>query len=137
MIPNRRSRGFTLIELMMAIAVIAILAAIAFPSYQKHLAKGRRAAAQAYLMDIAQREQQYFLDQRVYAPDVATLNAPMPDEMVGYYQNPITITTTAGPPPGFTASAVPIGSQLENNEPTLSIDQSGAKTPTGSAYGAW
>ena len=65
MIANRRSRGFTLIELMMAIAIIAILAAIAYPAYQKHLAKGRRAAAQAYLMDIAQREQQYFLDQRV------------------------------------------------------------------------
>lgn len=136
MTSNRRNRGFTLIELMIAVVVVAILAAIAYPAYQKHLAKGRRAAAQAHLMDIAQREQQYFLDQRSYAPDVATLNLPMPSEVVGYYQNPVTITTTQTPP-GFVASAVPIGTQASNNEPTLSIDQSGAKTPTGTAYGAW
>ncbi len=136
MTSNRRNRGFTLIELMIAVVVVAILTAIAYPSYQKHLAKGRRAAAQAYLMDIAQRQQQYFLDQRSYAPDVATLNTPMPDEVVGYYQNPVTITTSATPP-GFIASAIPTGVQASNNEPTLTIDQSGAKTPTGSAYGAW
>ena len=132
---NRRDRGFTLIELMIAVVVVAILTAVAYPSYQKYLAKGRRAAAQSYLMDVAQRQQQYFLDLRSYAPDVVTLNTPMPSAVVGFY-NPITITTTLTPP-GFTAEAVPIGVQASANEPTLSIDQSGAKKPTGSDYGAW
>ena len=50
-----RSGGFTLIEILVAITVVAILASIAYPSYQDHMRKGRRAAAQAFLVDAASR----------------------------------------------------------------------------------
>ena len=50
-----RPRGFTLIELMITVAVVAILAAIAFPSYATYVKKSRRGDAEATLMDIAQR----------------------------------------------------------------------------------
>ena len=70
---NQKHRGFTLIELMIAVAVIAILAAIAIPNFSSHTIKARNAAAQAFLMDIAQRQEQYLLDNRSYAPDLATL----------------------------------------------------------------
>ncbi len=67
----RRETGVTLIELMVALAVLAILAAIAYPSYQRHVAKGIRSQGQQFLMDIAQRQEQYMLDQRQYATMLA------------------------------------------------------------------
>jgi prepilin-type N-terminal cleavage/methylation domain-containing protein len=66
-------RGFTLIELMITVAIVAILAAIAYPSYTQYVIRGHRAAAQAEMMDIANRQQQFFLANRSYAADLATL----------------------------------------------------------------
>ena len=68
----RRSSGFTLIELMVALAVVAILTAIAFPSYQRYIQRGIRAQGQVFLMDLSQRQEQFFLDQRSYATDSAS-----------------------------------------------------------------
>lgn len=128
-----RTLGFTLIELMIVVAVIAVLAGIAFPSYRNYILKGNRASAQAFLMDAAQRQAQYFLDNRSYAPDVATLFGSaslIPADVNKNYQ--ITIATAVGPPPTFSMVATPQGSQATNDEQAMTITQSGAKTP--SAY---
>jgi len=63
----RRMSGFTLIELMITVAIIAILTAIAYPSYVDHVRRATRSQGQQYLMDLAQRQEQVFLDQRAYA----------------------------------------------------------------------
>ncbi len=128
---DRRERGFTLIELMVAVVIVSILAAIAYPSYKSYILKGHRASAQALLMDAAQREQQYFLDNRAYAPDLNTLfgtTTPVPSEVSPYYD--ITVATAGGPPPTFLITATPKGTQVSSNEPTLPIDQAGTKTPS-------
>lgn len=120
--------GFTLIELLIAMIIIGILVAIALPSYQAHLIKGRRASAQSHLMDIAQRQQQYLLDARAYAPDLATLNITTPANVSTYY-SPITITLPVGTLPSFIITATPTGAQAADG--ALSITNTGVKTPAG------
>ncbi len=123
----RRAAGFSLIELMIAVVVVGILAAVAYPSYQEHVRKGRRAAAQGYLMDLAQRQQQYFLDNRGFASAASALGyASTPAEVSPYYT--VAITVVAGPPPSYSITASPAGSQTSDNCGSLTITAAGAKT---------
>jgi type IV pilus assembly protein PilE len=123
-------RGFTLIEILIVVAIVGILAAIAYPSYQSAMRKNNRAAAESYLGDVAQRQQQYLLDQRSYASGVSTLGVAPPASVTPYYT--IAIAVAAGPPPGFTASATPIGSQAADlSGQQLTITNTGAKGPSG------
>ncbi|MDQ5767332.1 type IV pilin protein [Thiothrix subterranea] len=69
----KNHQGFTLIELMITVAILGILAAIAYPSYTAQVQKSRRADAQVALQEIAQRQEAYFLRNRSYAKDVAQL----------------------------------------------------------------
>lgn len=126
-------RGFTLIELMIAVAIVAILVAVALPSYQEHVRKSRRAEAQSFLMAVAARQQQFLVDTRAYSGSLADIGVPLPDNVAAAYD--ITPTATAGPPPAFSITATPKSGQASERCGTLSIDQAGTKTAAVS--GCW
>ena len=100
-----RARGFTLIEVIIAMAIVAILVAVALPAYRDHMRKSRRAEAQAYLMAVASRQQQFLLDTRGYAPDLTTVGIPAPANVSAAYD--LAVAAVAGPPPSFRLTATP------------------------------
>jgi type IV pilus assembly protein PilE len=122
--PMFKSKGFTLIELMIVVMIIGILAAIAYPSYRESVKKGNRRAAQAVMMEIVNREHQYFIANRIYADGVA-LAFTLPDDVENNYN--LGITLDAGPPLGFTVTMTAEGAQLSDGD--LTVNSVGVKTP--------
>jgi type IV pilus assembly protein PilE len=110
-----RSRGFTLIEVMMAVVVVAILAAIAYPSYQEHVAKSRRAEGKSALLKAAQVQERFFTDKNRYATlaELAPASGVTSGTTIYSGENPnvpsyYTITLTpATPTTTFTLTAEP------------------------------
>jgi len=127
---TRQQLGFSLIDVLITVVIVGILAAVVYPSYQAIMRKNNRAAAESYLADVAQRQQQYLLDQRGYASDVSALGVPTPASVTPYYT--IAIAVASGPPMTFSASAAPIGSQASDlSGQSLTITNTGARGPSG------
>jgi type IV pilus assembly protein PilE len=118
-----RQRGFSLVELMTVVAILGIVLAIAIPNYTEYKTKGNRAAAQSFLMTIANKEEQYRLDSRSYTNTIGSggLGLTAPTELTSLY----TFTVT-GAPTDFTATATAIGSQTADGN--LTVNAAGAKT---------
>lgn len=132
MMQLRRERGFTLIELMITVVIVAILAAIAFPSYQRYVLRSHRVEAQALLSEAAARQERYYSQNNAYASSAAALNMTSNVNALQYYSLAISnITATT-----YTLTAIAKGAQARDGQClTLSLDQAGTRSNTGTGTG--
>ena len=114
-----RARGFTLIELMITVTVVAILASIAIPAYTSQIRKSRRTDAKTALLDLAGREERYLATNNHYTQTAADLGyGAFPSDVAsGYYTiNVVAALGDATKLPTFTATATPVGGQGQDKD---------------------
>lgn len=139
---TRKDAGFTLIELMITVAVVGILAAVALPAYTDHIKRGKRSAAESFMVTLSNKEEQQMLNTRCYFeyPADAACTPPsvtVPSEVSANYT--ITITKDAGPPPTYTITATPTASFGDTKCGTLTYTNTGVKGASGPSgvSGCW
>lgn len=129
--PQRRSRGFTLLELMIAVVVVAILASVAYPSYHDFVVRSKRAEGKAALLDAAQTLERYFTTHNAYPVALATAGArTFSGENAARAAYTIAI---AGGGTTFTLTATPANGHTDPDCGNLTLDQLGVRGRTGTA----
>jgi type IV pilus assembly protein PilE len=141
------ARGFTLIEVMIVVVVVAILAAIAFPSYREYVLRSNRAAGKSMLTQVADRQEQFFAANKSYSNSLAQLGFPANPFFVDRRGQPAAAVT--GPASSteislvannftFTVTADPVNRQLDDTRCTqFTINERGQRTATGTATDCW
>lgn len=143
-----RLRGMTLLELMVAMAIVGILAAIAYPSYMQFITRTKRSVAKSALLKVADREEQFFADNKRYTSDLTQLGYGANGFMVdakgaevaagdGHRIYAISLTNTSATT--YTANAVPQLQQAANDGQcqTLTLTHKGQKGQTGPGGNCW
>ena len=126
----RKAQGFTLIELMIVVAVVAILASIAVPSYQEQIRKSRRAQAKADMVEYAQMAERYFTVNNTYVGfALPTAQSPREAGATARYTLALNPESTAST---FTIAATAVGTQASDRCGNLGVTNTGLKTKSGS-----
>ena len=101
-----RNRGFTLVELMIVVAIVGILASVAFPSYFESVRKSNRADAKSTMMQVASQEERYYTENNVYGTVVDIGNAVSPVRSSSGKHNITVVTANANATYIITATPV-------------------------------
>jgi type IV pilus assembly protein PilE len=136
-IMNRsRLAGFSLIELMVVVVIIAILASIAVPAYNNSVRKSRRTEAKTAIMDLAAREERYFATQNMYTSNASSLaygSGTWPISTGNYYviSSVVSSAPTATTPGTYVLQVTPAAGSPQLNDKscqTFQVDQTGTQS---------
>ena len=144
---SKKQSGITLVELLIVVAILALISAFAYPSYERYVTNSKRTTATSALLQIADRQQQFFMDNKTYADDLTDL---------GFAANPWVIAddgtaSTAGDPESvysislsnvaattYTITAAPLHGQLRDSKcASLTLDQAGTRGASTGSDDCW
>ncbi|MBQ0712206.1 MAG: prepilin-type N-terminal cleavage/methylation domain-containing protein [Porticoccus sp.] len=135
-----KSKGFTLIEVMIVVAIVAIIIGLALPNYREYVLRSNRAVGKSALLEAVSRQEQYFLNNRSYTDLLTDLGYPATyfvssegDTLAAasgsIYQITITEPDSNIGETAYTLSAVPQGGQTDDTKcGSLGINEQAAKT---------
>jgi type IV pilus assembly protein PilE len=135
-VSDARNKGFTLIELVVSVCIVALLLTLTLPSYQKQLRSTRRSLGSAELQEVLMRQEQYFLDRKRYANTLTALGFPASPYSIDAQGNALPALTTDSiylielslQQDAYTVHAIPqFGQAADSVCGTLSIDSMGTK----------
>jgi len=146
--PVRHQSGMTLIEVLVVVVIVSVLAAFAFPSYMQFVVRAKRSAATSMILQVADRQQQFFMDNKRYAATLPQLNFPAATFMIAdegafvadgaadrVYQVSLSNTTATT----YTVNAVPQLNQAIKDTQcgSLSLTHTGVKGQSGGGQNCW
>jgi type IV pilus assembly protein PilE len=146
--PHARMAGVTLLELLVTVAIVGILGAIAYPSYTNYVMRTNRVVGKSLLLQVADRQEQFFADNKRYTTDLTQLgynaNGFMVDDQSAYVPDAdanrlYRISLTNATATTFTANAAPQLNQAtrDTNCQTLTLTHRGLKGQTGPSTDCW
>lgn len=143
-----KQKGVTLLELMVVVVIIGIIAAIAFPSYTQFIIKSKRTSGSAVLLQVADRQQQFFMDNKQYATKFSSLGYGSDDMMINddgtvvdasNSHRTYKIALSGATATTYTVEAIPQLAQASKDTDcgTLTLTSAGAKGQSGSGDKCW
>lgn len=138
-IRRRDERGFTLVELMIVLVVVAILTTVAYPSYSEYVVRSKRTEGKAALLDAAQAVERHFTNHNTYPSDLAAAGVRTfsgDNASDASYTIAIAAGATGSLASSFTLTATPTNGHADPKCGNLSVNQLGVKGETGSLTAA-
>ena len=136
-----KSMGFTLIEIMIAVVVVAILTVVALPIYNGFVLQSHRSVAINAILDLASREARYFTTNNAYTNDMTKLGyaaspQPVPNSSDHYYD--LSVSSPATATTSFSLKAVPAGNQANDSCGNYTYSDLGIKgISSGTVHDCW
>jgi len=132
----KKIQGFTLIEIMIAVAIVGILSAIAYPNYASYVQRGKLMEASTALLSLRTSMEQYYQDNRTYATVGAPIISPCDPTKMPVMKGFDMTCQFGTPPEGFTAKATGKSSSANTKDFEYRITNTGAQSSTvGPAWG--
>lgn len=144
-----KQRGVTLIEILIVMVILALIASFAYPSYMDYVVDTKRTAATSILLQVADRQQQFFMDNKRFANDLTNLgfaNNPLVIADDGRTmadaansQSTYTVTLANVTPTTYTITAAPLNSQATRDTEcgSLTLNQALLKGSSGGGRDCW